>query len=59
MHEAGKFEPLNVAEIDGRWHYASQVPAIWHNQKIGAQSPNTPILNQARLPPILSNQEMH
>ena len=21
MHEAGKFELLNVAEIDGRWHY--------------------------------------
>ena len=21
MHEAGKFELLNVAEVDGRWHY--------------------------------------
>ena len=21
MHEAGRFELLNVAEIDGRWHY--------------------------------------
>ena len=21
MHEAGKFEFLNVAEVDGRWHY--------------------------------------
>ena len=31
MHEAGKFELLNVAEVDGRWHYASQVPVTWHN----------------------------
>jgi len=31
MHEAGKFELLNVAEVDDRWHYALQVPAIWHN----------------------------
>lgn len=22
IHEAGKFELLNVAEVDGRWHYA-------------------------------------
>jgi len=22
MHEAGKFELLSVAEVDGRWHYA-------------------------------------
>jgi len=22
MHKAGKFELLNVAEVDGRWHYA-------------------------------------
>ena len=21
MHKAGKFELLNVAEVDGRWHY--------------------------------------
>jgi hypothetical protein len=21
MHEAGKFELLNVADVDGRWHY--------------------------------------
>ena len=21
MHEAGKFELLNVAKVDGRWHY--------------------------------------
>ena len=21
MHEVGKFEFLNVAEVDGRWHY--------------------------------------
>ena len=21
MHEAGRFELLNVAEVDGRWHY--------------------------------------
>jgi len=21
MHEAGKFELLNVAEVDGQWHY--------------------------------------
>jgi len=21
MHEAGKFELLNLAEVDGRWHY--------------------------------------
>ena len=21
MHEAGKFELMNVAEVDGRWHY--------------------------------------
>ena len=21
MHEAGKFQLLNVAEVDGRWHY--------------------------------------
>jgi len=21
MHETGKFELLNVAEVDGRWHY--------------------------------------
>jgi len=21
MHEAGKFELLNVGEVDGRWHY--------------------------------------
>ena len=21
MHEAGKFELLNVVEVDGRWHY--------------------------------------
>ena len=21
MHEAGKFELLNVAEVDGRWYY--------------------------------------
>ena len=21
MHEAGKFELLNVPEVDGRWHY--------------------------------------
>ena len=21
MHEAGKFELVNVAEVDGRWHY--------------------------------------
>jgi hypothetical protein len=21
MHEAGKFELLNIAEVDGRWHY--------------------------------------
>ena len=21
MHEAGKFELLNMAEVDGRWHY--------------------------------------
>jgi len=21
MHEAGKFELLNVAEVEGRWHY--------------------------------------
>ena len=21
MHEAGNFELLNVAEVDGRWHY--------------------------------------
>ena len=31
MHEAGKFELLNVAEVDGWWHYRRQVPAIWHN----------------------------
>jgi len=31
MHEAGKFELLNVVELDGRWHYTLQVPAIWHN----------------------------
>jgi hypothetical protein len=37
MHEGGnprfgKFELLNVAEVDGRWHYTQQVPAIlWHN----------------------------
>ncbi len=24
MHEAGKFELLNVAEVDGRWHYTSK-----------------------------------
>jgi hypothetical protein len=23
MHEAGKFELLNVAEVDGRWYYTS------------------------------------
>ena len=28
MHEAGKFELLNVAEVDGRWRYTLQVPAI-------------------------------
>ena len=22
MHEAGKFELLNVGEVDGRWHYS-------------------------------------
>ncbi len=22
MHEAGRFELLNVTEVDGRWHYA-------------------------------------
>jgi len=21
MHEAGNFQLLNVAEVDGRWHY--------------------------------------
>ena len=21
MHQAGRFELLNVAEVDGRWHY--------------------------------------
>jgi len=31
MHEAGKFEVLNVAEVDGRWHYTQQVPAIWRS----------------------------
>jgi len=31
MHEAGKFELLTVAEVDGRWHYTLQVPAIWYN----------------------------
>jgi len=29
MHEAGKFELLNVAEVDGRWHYTLQVSGIW------------------------------
>jgi len=25
MHEAGKFELVSVAEVDGRWHYTLQV----------------------------------
>ena len=27
MHEAGKFELLNVVEVNGQWHYTSSVAA--------------------------------
>jgi len=35
MHEGGnprfgKFDPLNVTEVDGKWRHRQQVPAIWH-----------------------------
>ena len=28
MHEAGKFELLNVAEVDDRWHYTLPGAAV-------------------------------
>ena len=31
MHEAGRFELLSVAEVDGKRDYTLQVPAIWQN----------------------------
>ena len=37
MHEAGKFELLNVTEVDGRWHYtfsgAGEVFSVAHGKK--------------------------
>ena len=29
MHEAGKFELLNVAEVDGRWHHTFKDSVHW------------------------------
>jgi hypothetical protein len=37
MHEAGKFELWNVAEVDGRWHYTFEGQArysAWCGQEL-------------------------
>ena len=39
MHEAGKFELLNVAEVDGRWHYTLSGAAVlaWRMRRPNVQ----------------------
>ena len=51
MHEAGKFELLNVAEVDGRWHYTfSGAGEVFSVVQLGVRL-QTSVLRRRACPP--------